>query len=544
MYYGYARVSTEAQNDASLNVQHDYLKKCAEKLNQEFYAVSEKASGKDIEGRPEFQRLLRDIKEGDYLGVYDNSRLGRNTEDNLKVAKELKSRGVLLQINGKIVDLDDPQELMLLTIESGISTYFRGLQLDKIKKGIHQKHASGNRVYKDDLLGYNLIKQRGVNHISINEEEAKKVRYIFERYAAETQIKDIAAAVLNVKEYTRFWNEHERIKDILRNPIYIGYYYYEGKLIKSNFYPPIIEEELFWRCQELINARKKKTTRVSKQLCSGVFRCPVCDSHMHNSASAYVMRHYDNCPQISTHQSLTFYTPLLDAFIKASYYITFSSGDDLEEFCREQRENILLTKSDLQEEINSYKKDLKEVDEKARKMFELAISSSFKDIFNEEMSKLETTKKEIEKKIKEVEAAFFYQQGLEDDLYEQTSKNMLEEKSRVSLLKTLKEAYIGKDKSFHLTYKNGRWFEVTGYPLKKGKTVKKYELTMLSGGKFADHWIKIYVDEALEEPVRFEWIDQEDSFSENESFSDYVNDVGRKKVEEINEFIKEIFTTN
>ena len=81
--YIYTRVSTAIQVDGySLEAQKDKLRKYAE---YQGYTVAgeysdEGFSGKNIQGRPEFQRMLAAIESGsiDCVMVKDLSRLGRN----------------------------------------------------------------------------------------------------------------------------------------------------------------------------------------------------------------------------------------------------------------------------------------------------------------------------------------------------------------------------------------------------------------------------------------------------------------------------------
>ena len=56
-------------------------------------------SGKSIEGRPAFQKMLRDIEDGldiDYILVYKLSRFGRNAADILNSLELVQSYGVNL----------------------------------------------------------------------------------------------------------------------------------------------------------------------------------------------------------------------------------------------------------------------------------------------------------------------------------------------------------------------------------------------------------------------------------------------------------------
>ena len=65
--YIYIRVSTTMQVDGySLDAQRDKLRKYAEYQNMEIVQefADEGKSGKSVEGRPEFQRMLDNIEDG------------------------------------------------------------------------------------------------------------------------------------------------------------------------------------------------------------------------------------------------------------------------------------------------------------------------------------------------------------------------------------------------------------------------------------------------------------------------------------------------
>lgn len=84
MIIGYARVSTDAQE---LNRQIDLLNT---------YGVdkmySEKMTGTRRD-RPQLERLLDDVREGDTVVIESLSRLGRSTQDLLSLMTELKNKG-------------------------------------------------------------------------------------------------------------------------------------------------------------------------------------------------------------------------------------------------------------------------------------------------------------------------------------------------------------------------------------------------------------------------------------------------------------------
>lgn len=86
---GYGRVSTIAQE---LDVQIQMLK--AEQCDKIY---TEKFTGSKMD-RPQLKLALSDLEEGDTLVVTKLDRLARNTEEGIKVIKELLERGVRVQV--------------------------------------------------------------------------------------------------------------------------------------------------------------------------------------------------------------------------------------------------------------------------------------------------------------------------------------------------------------------------------------------------------------------------------------------------------------
>src|SRR5690625_6087315 len=89
MKYGYARVSTVEQN----------LQSQIEQLEDEgctkIYKDKFKGTKKD---RPEFQKLLKVLKDGDTLVVTKLDRFARSTIDGINTIKELFERGIKVHI--------------------------------------------------------------------------------------------------------------------------------------------------------------------------------------------------------------------------------------------------------------------------------------------------------------------------------------------------------------------------------------------------------------------------------------------------------------
>ncbi len=85
MNIGYARVSTQDQN---MELQLDALNKSGcQKIYQE------KKSGKNTE-RPQLQKLLEILREGDTLVIWKLDRLGRSIRDLIQLVQELSEKKV------------------------------------------------------------------------------------------------------------------------------------------------------------------------------------------------------------------------------------------------------------------------------------------------------------------------------------------------------------------------------------------------------------------------------------------------------------------
>ena len=84
----YVRVSTAEQNEAR---QREAL--AVRGIDKWFI---EKASGKNTD-RPEFQKMLDWVREGDTIYIHDLSRIARSTKDLLDLLDVLREKGVALE---------------------------------------------------------------------------------------------------------------------------------------------------------------------------------------------------------------------------------------------------------------------------------------------------------------------------------------------------------------------------------------------------------------------------------------------------------------
>ena len=141
MDYAYVRVSTIEQNEArQLAAMEKY------NIPAENY-FTEKVSGKNME-RPELQRLLDTVQEGDTIHIHDFSRLSRSTADLLKIVEMLTAKGVRLVSNKENLDTSTPTGKLMLTMIGAINEFERQNLLERQAEGIEEAKKRGVYVKK------------------------------------------------------------------------------------------------------------------------------------------------------------------------------------------------------------------------------------------------------------------------------------------------------------------------------------------------------------------------------------------------------------
>ena len=132
--FGYARVSTEAQN---LDRQLDALKKYGVDV-----IYNEKMTGTKKD-RPELTKLLERITEGDTVVIESLSRLGRSTKDLIELTDLFKSKGVRLVSLKESIDTDSSTGKLLFTLMSAIAQFERDTIADRTREGLRSARARG-----------------------------------------------------------------------------------------------------------------------------------------------------------------------------------------------------------------------------------------------------------------------------------------------------------------------------------------------------------------------------------------------------------------
>lgn len=130
--YAYLRVSTDDQ-DNGVDAQRTTISK-SEHVDE---WVEERASGKDLSGRPLLQDLLdRVCDEQATLVVSKLDRLGRSVIDVLQIFEKVKECGASIKVLDMGIDTSTPAGQMMLTVLAAFAQFERQMISQRTKDGL------------------------------------------------------------------------------------------------------------------------------------------------------------------------------------------------------------------------------------------------------------------------------------------------------------------------------------------------------------------------------------------------------------------------
>ncbi|MGD9430740.1 recombinase family protein [Arthrobacter russicus] len=137
---GYARVSTRQQSTDRQQV--DLM---AAGVRRDDLYVDHGVSGARA-SRPQFDRALDALIDGDTLVITTLDRLGRSTQNMLAFADELRGRGAglrVLNLGGGDVDTATPMGSMLFTIMAALAQMEHDIKRERVTDSISKRREAG-----------------------------------------------------------------------------------------------------------------------------------------------------------------------------------------------------------------------------------------------------------------------------------------------------------------------------------------------------------------------------------------------------------------
>ena len=318
--YIYTRVSTTMQIDGySLDAQKARMKAYADFNDYQIVGEYEDAgkSGKSIEGRASFCRMMEDIKSGKdgvaYVLVFKLSRFGRNAADVLSTLQVMQDFGVNLICVEDGIDSSKDAGKLMISVLSAVAEIERENIRVQTMEGRIQKAREGRWNGGFAPYGYRLV--AGV--LQINEDEAPAIRTIFKQYVNTDTGANGLSKYLETHGFQKLARQNGTsplfsatlIRAILKNPVYCGKIAFgrrklekihgtrneyhqvsqENYLLVDGLHEGIVSEELWNAAQVKLLAQSKRYEPVNRSkaeqahLLSALVKCPICGAGMYSN---------------------------------------------------------------------------------------------------------------------------------------------------------------------------------------------------------------------------------------------------------------------
>ena len=236
----YARFSSHSQTEQSIEGQ---LKECYAYAQRNDYTVVGEYIDRALSGttdhRPEFQKMIADSSKKTFQGVlvYQLDRFARNRYDSATYKSKLKKNGVRV-LSARENISDDASGVLMEAVLEGMAEYYSVELAQKIKRGM-------------DINAEKCLSTGGNLALGFKTEDKRIVI-------------DPLTAPIVVKIFENEFNKNS-INRILRNKRYIGVYTYRDKEIPDGL-PRIVDEDLFWEAQRIMEKNKKAPARAKAKV--------------------------------------------------------------------------------------------------------------------------------------------------------------------------------------------------------------------------------------------------------------------------------------
>ena len=269
-------------------------------------------SGDTISERPQMQKLLKDVANGDYKGVLvvEIERLARgNTIDQGIVAKTFKDSKTKIITPIKTYDPNDEFDEEYFEFSLFMSRREYKTINRRIQRGRIASVKEGKFIASTAPLGYDKVKLKDKNGYTLKPNQyATIIKLIFKLYTEENQgIGSIAKYLDSIfikPKNSEKWSKSS-LKDILTNPVYIGKIRWGYKkntdyILVDGLHNPIIDEKTFYKANQMLKNKTVSHTIYDKQLknpLSSLIFCKKCGKALTRINSNTKDKYYSlKCP--------------------------------------------------------------------------------------------------------------------------------------------------------------------------------------------------------------------------------------------------------
>ena len=287
----YSRYSSERQHESSIEAQQAAIDQWAASHH---VTIIERYADRALSGktdqRPEFQRLLSDLKHRkvDLVLVHKTDRFARNRYDAAIYSRVIKQRGARLVCVAQDFG-DGPEAVILEALMQGMAEYYSLNLATEVIKGRKVAISKGKHAGGTYPFGYAPDGQGGYQIVEI---EAYYVQQLYQ------------AAIDGTPPYTHILKEMRElgikgrrgsyllpgnVAAMLKMPIYAGIYEARAGDTTSrieNHHPAIVSKETYEEAVRIMEARQNVGRRPrNAYLCTGLVRCGMCGAVVYGHTS-------------------------------------------------------------------------------------------------------------------------------------------------------------------------------------------------------------------------------------------------------------------
>ena len=299
----YIRVSTEdqAREGFSLGEQEEKLLQLCKFKELEVYKVYKDAgiSAKDMEHRPQFQEMLKDMKEGklNYIVAYKLDRITRSVRDLEELISVLEQYNCFLLCDRDDVNTSTANGRFFVRMLTVLSQLEIEIVSERTKFGLNGAIKSGH-IPGQRPFGYKSAEDK---RMVIDNATRRHVEKIFDMYLEGKSFQQIANFFKENNIYPKKNWKDTTIQKIIDNKIYMGdYEQYKriGKqenlepIVYMNVVEPIISRAKWEECQRQKERNQRTYTRDRVYTFFQRLKCPSCNRIMKCKGSGGNKRKY------------------------------------------------------------------------------------------------------------------------------------------------------------------------------------------------------------------------------------------------------------
>lgn len=305
-----ARVSTNEQKDAgnSLPAQIDRMRAYCNRLGFSIFKEYELSESAYKKRRDEFDKILDDIESSnEKIAVcFDKvDRLSRNVFD--KRVSKLYEKAIADEIelhfvsDGQVINNQiSAVEKFQFGMSLGLAKYYSDAISDNVKRVFEKRRKDGLRTGGRVKIGYIHIEdENGSKNIIPDPERAHLIVKLFELYSTGNYSLDALvkeSEKMGLKSRDGYKLSKSVIQSILKETFYYGVQSSKKYKPYRHIYEPIISQELFEKCQDVMHKRSNNSSKIISDefIFKGLLTCQHCgcsitpEKHTKKSGKEYI----------------------------------------------------------------------------------------------------------------------------------------------------------------------------------------------------------------------------------------------------------------